>query len=115
MAGGRGASAAGGNAPSPASSVAIAGSYSARGPTSTRREIVAGTALDARVGRLIFQNVERRRTNQTGQPSGTVAAFALGVLATIGSALFGLANLRTVFQVRAARSPSTATVPVSIP
>jgi hypothetical protein len=36
---------------------------------------------------------------------GTVAAIVLGVLATIGSAAFGIANLQALFDVRASAHP----------
>jgi hypothetical protein len=43
---------------------------------------------------------------------GTAAALVLGVLATIGSAIFGITNLQTLFQVRTA-SPAAESSPGS--
>jgi hypothetical protein len=37
---------------------------------------------------------------------GTAAAILLGLLATVGSAAFGIANLQALFDVRAARAGS---------
>jgi hypothetical protein len=44
------------------------------------------------------------------QCPGTVAAIVLGVLATIGSAAFGIANLQALFDVHATKRPPTPIV-----
>jgi hypothetical protein len=53
-------------------------------------------------------------TDAMKREPGTVAALVLGVLATIGSAMFGITNLETLFEGRTAvKPPSTESLPGS--